>query len=761
MKRRTFLLTGLTAGGALVLGWATLGPRQRLRGSRPLPTTGGEVPINGWVKIAPDETVTVIVPKSEMGQGIHTACAMILAEELDADWRRVRVEHAPIDSIYNNIASVVDALPMNPDGNGMLKQMVRTSVANYAREMGFMFTGGSSSVTDTWEPMRNAGAMARAALRAAAAAQWNVLPEACRVEDGVVILNDRRLTFGALATAARDHLPDQWTLKSPQQFTLIGSSPTRLDAATKANGTAIFGFDAGPADRLYAAVAMPTSLGATVSRFDDTKAKAMAGVVAVVPFGGGRYGSNPGVAVVAKDWWTARQGAESLAVQWAEGEGREFSSREAALDLEARTVRIDGKVFRDDGDVVEAYRRAVYSVEAAYGVPYLAHAPMEPENCTVLVTDGAAEVWTGTQVPGIARQAVADICNLDADDVTLHQQLLGGGFGRRQVVEFVANAAEIAKAVPGRAVQLLWTREQDIQQGPFRPLNRARLTAALDGDGRITALTSASAGQSMVRGWSGYLESSTAKNFPEKTTVEGIVDQPYTFPAIRVVHDRVDLPVPVHNWRAVGHSYTGFYLESFIDECAAVKQLDPITYRLAMLASSPRARAVLSLAAEKAGWNAPIAPASPGARAGRGVALRRCFNAYVAQIAEVEISADRQLRVRRVVSAIDCGYAVNPDGVKQQMESGIIFGLSAALHGEITIEKGRVAQSNLHDYRPLRLSETPVIETHIVVSDEPPGGVGEVGVAAIAPAVTNAIFAAGGGRIRTLPIRLEKAEVVR
>jgi isoquinoline 1-oxidoreductase beta subunit len=761
VKRRTFLLTGLTAGGALVLGWATLGPRQRIRGSGPLPTTGGEVPINGWVKIAPDETVTVIVPKSEMGQGIHTACAMILAEELDADWSRVRVEHAPIDAIYNNIAAVVDALPMDPDNDGVIKQMVRTSVANYARERGFMFTGGSSSVTDTWEPMRNAGAMARAALRAAAAAQWNVLPEACRVEQGAVILNDRRLTFGALATAAREYLPDRWSLKSPQQFTLIGTSPVRLDAAAKANGTAIFGLDAGPADRLYAAVALPPSLGATVARYDEAKAKALSGVVAVVPFAGGRYGSRPGVAVVATNWHIARQGVDALAVQWTEGEGREFSSREAALDLEARAVRNDGKIWRNDGDVVEAYRRAVYSVEASYGVPYLAHAPMEPENCTVVVRDGAAEVWTGTQVPSIVRRAVAAICDLDEADVTLHQQLLGGGFGRRQIVDFVANATEIAKALPGRAVQLLWTREQDIQQGPFRPINRARLTAALDGDGRITALTSASASQSMVQGWSRYLEDRIAQNFPEKTTVEGLIDQPYTFPALRVVHDRVDLPVPVLNWRAVGHSYTGFYLESFIDECAAVKQLDPITYRLAMLASSPRARAVLTLAAEKAGWDAPLAPAALGARAGRGVALRRCFNAYIAQIAEVEISADRQLRVRRVVAAIDCGYAVNPDGVKQQLESGIIFGLSAALHGEISIEKGRVAQSNLHEYRPLRLSETPVIETHIVVSDEPPGGVGEVGVAAIAPAVTNAIFAAGGGRIRALPIRLEKAEVVR
>lgn len=393
-------------------------------------------------------------------------------------------------------------------------------------------------------------------------------------------------------------------------------------------------------------------------------------------------------------------------------------------------------------------------MEGAYRVPYLAHAPMEPMNCTVRVGGSAVDVWCGTQVPGVATKVAAVVCGVEPTAVRLHQQLLGGGFGRRLVADYVAMAAEIARQVPGTAVQLIWSREQDLRHGNFRPMIHAKLQAALDGDGKVLAVNVASAGQAQIQGWGRWLKDPVLARIPDKTTVEGYTDQPYEWPALRVVHDTADFPVPVGSWRSVGHSYTGFMLESFVDECAAVKQTDPVAYRDAMLRNHPRARAVLNKAAEQSQWGTPIAPPTGGGRAGRGVALHWSFQAYVAHVAEVEISPDNTLRVRRVVVAIDCGQVVNPDGVRQQMESGVIFGLSAAMHGEIAFKNGQAVPSNFHEYPILTMTESPVIEVHLVSSDAPPGGVGEVAVPGIAAAVGNAVFAAGAGRLRALPFRL-------
>ncbi|MFN8876053.1 MAG: molybdopterin cofactor-binding domain-containing protein [Gemmatimonadota bacterium] len=759
MTRRTFILAGLGATGALMLGVGLLPPRQRLRGRRGLPTEGGQVALNGWVKVAPDGTVTIIVPKAEMGQGVLTAAAMILAEELEVDWTSVRVEDAPVDPIYNNLAVMVDGLPFHPDDTGRIKRTARWLTTKWMREFGFMVTGGSSSMTDLWGPMGDAGAMAREAFRAAAAAQWQVPAETCRVEGGAVRLNERRLGFGQLVGSVLEHLPKTWTRKDVSEYTIIGRPRARLDAASKADGTAVFGLDAAPADARYAAVALPPTLGATVAGYDAAAARALPGVRAVVPLAGGRFGHLPGVAIVADTWWHATRALDALAVQWTPGAGATFSSVSAAADLEARATRGDGFEFLKHGDLVAPFKRAAFSVEAFYGVPYLAHAAMEPVNCTVRVAPDGVDVWVGTQVPGVAVKAVAEVVGVEQEAVRLHQRLVGGAFGRRLIVDFVAMAAEIAKQVPGTAVQLLWSREQDMRHGVFRPMVRAKLIAALDGDGKLLALHSASAGQAMLKGWGRFLGDPMLANIPDKTTVEGLTDQPYAIPALRVIHDAVDLPVPVASWRSVGHSYTAFLLESFLDECAAVKQLDPVQYRLGLLADHPRAKAVLQLVADKAGWGTPLAPPAGGGRVGRGVALHWSYQAYVAQVIEVEVSPANALRVRRVVVAVDCGLVINPDGVRQQVESGVLYGLSAALHGEITFEGGAAVQGNFHDYPAVRFAASPVIETHLVLpGDAPPGGVGEVAVPGVAPAIANALFAAGAGRVRTLPIRLAPPE---
>jgi isoquinoline 1-oxidoreductase subunit beta len=754
MKRRTFVLGGLGAGGALLLGWGLLPPRQRLRGKVPLPTGGGEVAFNGYVKIGPGDTVTVVVPKAEMGQGIFTAAAMLLAEELDCAWTQVRVEFAPVDAIYNNIATMVDGLPFHPDDNGRVKRTARWIVAKYMREFGFNVTGGSSSVTDLWDPMRDAGAMARLALASAAAKQWDVPVTSVQVADGKVSLGERSLGFGALAAQAAANLPGTWERKDITRWRLIGRPMARLDAGLKATGTAVFGLDAAPKESKYAAVVLPPSLGATIASFDASAAKAMPGVRAVVQCPGSAFGNPPAIAVVADTWWHASQAAAAVKITWTPGAGATFSSASALANLEARVARGDGRTFADRGDLVAGFKAAAFSVEGAYRVPYLAHAPMEPMNCTVRVSDGTVDVWCGTQVPGVATSAAAAACGVEPSAVRLHQQLLGGSFGRRQVADYVAMAGEIARQVPGTAVQLIWSREQDLRYSKFRPMVHAKLQAALDGDGKMLALNVASAGQAQVQGWGRWIQNSALVRVPDKTTVEGFTDQPYEWPALRVVHDSADFPVPVGLWRSVGHSYTGFMLESFVDECAAVKQTDPVAYRDAMLREHPRARAVLNTVAEQSQWGTPIAAPVAGGRAGRGVALHWSFQAYVAHVAEVEISPDNRLRVRRVVVAVDCGQVVNPDGVRQQMESGVIFGLSAALYGEVSFTNGQAVPSNFHEYPILTMTETPVIEVHMVSSDAPPGGVGEVAVPGIAAAVGNAIFAAGAGRLRALPFRL-------
>ncbi|HSX93815.1 MAG TPA: molybdopterin cofactor-binding domain-containing protein [Hydrogenophaga sp.] len=752
--RRKFILGTLGITGALVIGWGLMPPRQRLTTAQPLPTDEGEVAFNGWVKIARDGTVTVTLAKSEMGQGVVTSLCMLLAEELDADWSRVRWQPSPIDKIYNNIASVVDGLPVHPDTDNFAVDTVKWLTAKTMREIGVMMTGGSSSVKDLWWPMRQAGASAREMLVAAAAAQWGIASADCQTENGEVIAPDgRRLGYGALAAAAAQQpMPRDPTLKTPERFKRIGQPTRRLDTPGKVDGSARFGIDALPQGLLYASVRMCPTLGGRAQRHDDAPARALRGVLAVTAVEPLRGGTG-GVAVIADHPWRAKQAADRLDVTWDHGALADFSSAPAMQRL-ADTARNErGFAFFEAGEVDTALAGAAQRIEAEYRAPWLAHAAMEPINCTVLFEGNKATVWVSTQVPGLARAAAAAALDLPDEAVTVHVLMLGGGFGRRLEVDFIAQAAAIARAVPGQPVQTVWSREQDTRHDLYRPACVAHFQAGFDADRRLVAWKNTSAGQAIV-------PQVLKRAFglpgggPDKTTSEGAFDQAYEWPAARIAHVNVDLPLQVGFWRSVGHSHQAFFKEGFVDECAHAAGADPLAFRESLLRQHPKQLAVLQAAAKAAGWGTPSPPAPDGARTARGIALHDSFGSSVAQVAEVSLGPDKAIRVHRVWCAIDCGLAVNPAGIRQQLEGGVVFGLSAALHGGVDIVDGQVQQSNFHDQPILRLNEAPRVECVILPGNGHPEGVGEPGVPPIAPAVANALFALTGQRLRSLPLKL-------
>lgn len=755
MKRRHFVLGTAAAAGALVVGWGVLPPRERLTGRQPLPTAAGQAALNGWLKLGADGSVVVQVPKSEMGQGVHTALAMVLADELDADWSRVRVEHPPLDAIYNNQATLVDGLPFHPDSDSTLKQLSQWMTAKSMREFGLQMTGGSSSLKDLWLPMREAGASARALLVAAAAAQWGVKAEDCRVKAGVVShASGKTAGFGELAAAAAQlPLPKAVALKTPAQFTLIGKPTPRIEAAAKGEGRAGFGLDAQLPGMLYATVKMCPTLGGTVASFDGAAALKRPGVKQVLAVAG-HHGGTAGVAVVADTPWHALKALADVAVTWNEAVPAAGFDSATAMDRMAQVLdREDGLAYFKAGVVDDAFHAAARTVKAEYRAPWLAHTAMEPINCTVQVAEGKASVWAPTQVPGLARRAAALVLGLPSEAVDVRVQFLGGGFGRRLEVDFVAQAAEIAKQVPGVPVQTFWSRAEDTQHDFYRPACVARWEAAVDAQGQLTGVRALSAGQAILPQVLERLFGVPGGPL-DKTTLEGAFDQPYEWPAARIAHTIVEQPVPVGFWRSVGHSHQAFFKESFVDECAAALQQDVVAFRLSLLKKHPRHAAVLKLAADKAGWGQPLAPAPDGAKKARGVALHQSFGSIVAQVVEVSVAADKSIRVHRVVAAVDCGTPVNPNHIAQQMESAVVYGLSAALHGQVNIHKGRVQQSNFHDYGALRMDACPVIETHIVPSAEHPEGMGEPGLPPVAPAVAAALFVLTGQRLRTLPLKL-------
>jgi isoquinoline 1-oxidoreductase beta subunit len=758
MRRRTWLLSGLGGVAALVVGWGALPPRSRLGDGGSWPPGDGEVALNGWIKIGADGSVVLAMARSEMGQGVHTALAMLVAEELDVPLAKVRLVQAGADKIYGNVAMFVGSLPFHPDDSepGHETRTVRAGqwlVAKVARELGINATGGSSTVADAWDVLRLAAATARAQLVGAASLQWKLPAGELSVKNGVISHpSGPQGHYGQFARAAAATPPGDVTPKAAKDWTLIGRAAPRVDLQGKVDGSARFGLDVRLPGQLYAVVRHCPMLGGGVGAVASSDpALKLPGVERVVHLGD-EAGATAALAVVGRTYWHAKQAAQALQVEWQAPVAGVLASAaiEQALERSAREAaqRRGGFAFHSRGDAEAALRGAARRVEQVYRAPYLAHATMEPINCTARVAEGKVEVWAPTQVPGAARAAAARAAGVGEDAVTVHVTYLGGGFGRRLDVDFVAQAVRVALETGGRPVQLIWPREEDIGHDFYRPAGVALLQAGLDANGLPTVLQITSAGDAITPRWMARALPALAGpvDLPDKTVSEGLFDQSYAIPNQRIAHVATRSGVPIGFWRSVGHSHNAFFLEAFIDELAFEAKQDPVAFRLALLKSAPRHAAVLELAAQQSGWGSPL----PAGRA-RGVALHESFNSIVAQVAEVSLLEGRP-KVHRVVCAADVGIVVNPGIVAQQMESAVIFGLSAALYGRIDIEDSVVRQGNFPDYPVVRMADAPRIETHLVRSTRPPGGVGEPGTPPIAPAVANALFVLTGQRARALPL---------
>src|SRR5712692_2048600 len=692
LSRRQFLSASAVLGGGLLIGPSS-GDAKAAQGA----SSSAFTP-NAFIRIGADGQIVLTMPYVEMGQGTYTSIPMLIAEELEVDLKQVRLEHAPPD----------EKLYANP-------------------LLGVQATGNSNAIRGAWQPLRQAGATARTMLVSAAAKRWNVDPASCRAQSGEVrhAPTGRRLKYGELtADAARLPVPENVALKRPADFKLIGTPAKRLDTPSKVNGTAVYGIDARPPGVKIATLAQSPVVGGRVKNVDDAKAKAVKGVRQIVRL-------DDAVAVVADHMGAAKKGLAALVIEWDDGPHAQPDTQTIVAQLEKATLN-SGAVAQNIGDTEKAMATAATKVEATYQVPFLAHATMEPMNCTVHVRKDGCEVWVGTQVMARVQAAAAKTAALPLDKVVVHNHLIGGGFGRRLEVDGVIRAVQIAQQVDG-PVKLVWTREEDIQHDMYRPYFFDRFSAGLDEKGKPVAWIHRYAGSSIIARWVPPF----FNNGLDPDTTEGAIDLVYSLPNMRVEYLRVEPPaIPTAFWRSVGPSHTVFVVESFMDELAAAARQDPVAYRRALLDKTPRAKAVLALAAEKAGWGRPLPE-----RVGRGVSLQFVFATYLAQVAEVEVSKDGAVRVRRVVCAVDCGTVVNPDTVRAQIQSAVIFGITAALYGQITLKEGRVEQTNFDTYQILRINEAPAIEVHIVQSSEPPGGMGEAGTSAIVPAVANAMFA--------------------
>jgi isoquinoline 1-oxidoreductase beta subunit len=729
VNRREFLKTGAAGGAALVIGFH-LSPSafadQAQDQEKKTPN-----PFDAWVRITPDNRVTLILGKSEMGQGIMTALPMILAEELCVDWKQVHVEQAATNpKVYD------------------------------------LGTGGSGSVAGSWLPLRRAGAAAREMLIAAAAKKWEVSPDTCKAKDGYVLHGhpERSFRFGELvADASQLPVPNLNTvpLKNSDDFTIVGHDTRRFEVRDKATGTAKFGIDSRVPGMLFAAVARCPIFGGKVASFDATKTKTTPGVRDVIQFETSGRGASTtgGIAVLAVNSWAAIQGRNALQVKWDEGlAASESSAGLHQLFLEKASK--PGKVLRNDGDAEAALTSAAKKIEAAYELPFAPHACMEPMNCTVHIRPDGAEAWVPTQAPQWAQAVIAEVAKLPPEKVIVHTTLMGGGFGRRYQADFVMEAAQVAKAT-GKPVMVLWTREDDMQHGFYRPSSYHKLQAALDANGNLAAWKHFQTSTSIAAKWSQKgADDPGLGEFGTGATL------PYTTQNIRLEYALAESSVPRAWWRSVEHSSSGFVVESFIDELAASAGQDPLAFRLKLIGTdrkiprfgeesdshpldTARLKGVLRLAGEKAGWGSPL----PNGQA-RGIAAFYSFNSYTACVAEASVEKGA-IKVHRLVYAVDCGRPINPEGVRAQVESAAIYGLSAALHDAITISGGRVEQSNFNDYQMPRINETPKTEVHVIMSKEEPTGIGEPGLPVVTPAVCNAIFAATGKRLRRLPIRAE------
>jgi isoquinoline 1-oxidoreductase beta subunit len=694
-SRRDFLKSS-----GLVIGF-TLPAAARLAQA----ATPAEFKPNAYLRVGADERVTVVVGLSEMGQGVHTAIPQLVAEELDADWTRVRVEQAPVDQAFNN--------PI----------------------FGIQATGGSTSVNGNWEPMRKAGAAAREMLVAAAAQSWKVDASECRTEKGAVIHSSgKKLSYGKLvAAAAKQPVPKEPKLKDATQFKIIGQSLRRLDTPQKVNGSGKYGMDVRLPGMLTAVLAQPPVPGGKAVSVDDSKARQVKGVRQVIQI-------PQGVAVLADGYWQAKKGRDALQVQWDKGANAALSS-EGVTKMLTEATQQEGKVARNEGNV--GAPSGAKTLEAVYEAPYLAHACMEPMNATAWVKKDGIEIWAGTQSQGPNQGILSHVGAVDPKQVKVNTMLLGGGFGRRFAPDFTIAATLLSK-MSGKPVKLVYSREDDMRAYFYRPASVTRFGAGLDESGKPVSFTARVASPSIMEA-SGFMK--LPPDGVDTFAVEGVKDVPYEIPNLRVEYSRQEPGVQVWFWRSVGHSQNIFFSESFIDELANAAGKDPFEFRRSLLGKQPRYKAVLELAAARAGWDKPLAQGVH-----RGIAVAQSFGSYVAEVAEVSVDKDGRPKVHRVVAAVDCGQVVNPEIVKRQCESAIVYGLTAALYGKITFKDGQVEQGNFDSYPMLRMSEMPKVEVYIVPSKEHATGMGEPGLPALAPAVTAAIFKATGKRIRKLPI---------
>ncbi|MES2580248.1 MAG: xanthine dehydrogenase family protein molybdopterin-binding subunit [Pseudomonadota bacterium] len=717
ISRRTFIKAGALVVGGLVIAFSIPHAKRFLMPGSAADTTAdaakdaAKLPTpNAYLRIGTDNTITVMLAHSEMGQGIWTTLPMLIAEELDADWSKIKVEHASAAPEYIHTA------------------------------YGIQITGGSSTTWSEFDRYRQAGALTRALLISAAAEKLGVSADSLKTENGFVISGDNKISYGDLAeAAAKLETPKAITLKEPKDWKIIGKATKRLDGPEKINGTAIFGQDIQFDGLMTAMVARSPVFGGTVKSFDATAAKQIKGVRQVVQV-------PTGVAVIADNYWAAKKGREALKVDWDLGENASLDSK-ALLAEYKKMAATTGLIAAKAGDNKTAMAKAEKFVEAEYALPYLAHSPMEPLNCSVKIEKDGCEIWTGTQMQGTDQTAAAKILGLKPEQVKIHTLFLGGGFGRRAnpAADFVSEAVQVAKAA-GVPVKTVWSREDDVKGGYYRPMFVHKAKIALDANGMPSAWEHVAVGQSIMLGTP--FEAFQIKDGIDTTSVEGTADSPYlkNIPNYQISLHTAKTKVPVLWWRSVGHSHTAFVMESLIDELAHTAKKDPLEYRRALLKGHPRHLAALNLAAEKADWDKPLPKG-----VFRGIAVHESFGSFVAQIAEVSVN-EGEVKVHRMVSAIDCGLAVNPDSLTAQIESSISFGLGAAMQSEITFKDGMVEQSNFNDYQVMRMGNMPKVEVYIVQSTEKMGGVGEPGLPPVAPAVTNAIFAATGKRIRTLPI---------
>jgi isoquinoline 1-oxidoreductase subunit beta len=704
VSRRALLTGGLAGGFVLAFHLPVRAVNEPVQ---PPDDTSGKFAPNAFIRIDTAGKTTLVMPQVEMGQGIYTAVAMILAEELDADLKQVTLEHAPAnEKLYANPA------------------------------FGIQATGGSTSVRVFWKPLRDAGASARAMLVQAAAQEWQVEPASCTTANGEVTHKEsgRKLSYGALATAAGSQTPPKdVALKDPKDFVLIGTPLKRFDTPDKATGKAVYGIDAMLPGMKFATLAACPVFGGKVRKVDDGAAKKIPGVQKIVVL-------DDLVAVVGDHMWAAQKGLEALVIDWDEGPNAAIGSKDIWQHLRAASEK-DGAVAKSEGDIAKGLATGD-RLEASYELPFLAHATMEPLNCTVHVTPSSCEIWTGTQIMARVQSEAAKAAGLPVEKVTVNNHLIGGGFGRRLEPDMVVAAVRIAKQVDG-PVKVVWTREQDIQHDIYRPVYRDTIAATLSG-GKIVGWKYKVAGASIIARW---LPPAFQKGI-DIDAIDSAVDQPYDIPNFHVEYVRAEPPaVPTGFWRGVGPNNNVFAIECFMDELARKAGKDPIEFRRSMLGKNPRLLAALNLVAEKSNWGQPLP-----ARVGRGVSAQPSFGSFIATVVEAEVDEYGEVHLRRITSAVDTGIAVNPDTIMAQLEGGLIFGMTAALYGEITIDKGRVQQSNFHDYRMLRIDQAPRIEVHVIKSGEAPGGIGETGVTAGPPALRNAIFAATGVALRRLPI---------